>query len=293
MKQVFAHTATNSILTSIDMLILEGAQETDVMPRFAESDSTDLDEKKNTAKTRKSVTSDSRVLQQPSFVLHSYPYKETSVIVDLFSRDYGRVALVAKGAKRPHSRLRNVLQSFQPLTVGWSGKSEMRTLTSAEWVGGMLPLEKTALLCGFYLNELLVKFLLRDEPSSMLFNLYVSTINQLAHNESALVILRKFEVALLRTSGLIGDLSFCDEHKMCVSIDRQYVVDPVTGIRLARASDNLPLVSGKTLFDMQNEDYSDPSTQHQSKKLLRYLLSHHLHGHVLNTRQILMDLQRL
>src|SRR5689334_3379961 len=98
------------------------------------------------------VTREMRISSQPGFVLHSYPYKETSLIVELFSRDYGRVPLVAKGAKRPHSKLRGVLQTFQPLSVSWSGKSEVRTLTGAEWVGGMLPLEKSALLCGFYLN---------------------------------------------------------------------------------------------------------------------------------------------
>src|SRR6478672_8479831 len=139
-----------------------------------------------------------RIANEPGFVLHSYPYKETSLIVDLFSRDYGRVTLVAKGAKRPHSRLRGVLQTFQPLSVAWSGKSEMRTLTGAEWVGGMLPLEKSALLCGFYLNELLVKMMARDDAHPALFDHYVSTLNQLAHKEPAHIVLRKFELALLR-----------------------------------------------------------------------------------------------
>ncbi len=79
-----------------------------------------------------------------------YPYRETSLIVDVLSRDHGRLSLVAKGAKRPHSALRGVLQTFQPLSLSWSGRSEMRTLTAAEWVGGMLPLAGDALLCGFY-----------------------------------------------------------------------------------------------------------------------------------------------
>ena len=81
-----------------------------------------------------------RVVNQPAFVLHSYPYKETSLIVEVFSRDFGRVPLIAKGAKRPHSQLRGVLQTFQPLQLGWTGKSEVRTLTIAEWIGGLLPL---------------------------------------------------------------------------------------------------------------------------------------------------------
>ena len=83
---------------------------------------------------------DGRVTGQPAFVLHSYPHKETSLIIDVLTRDHGRIALVAKGAKRPHSQLRGVLQTFQPLQAGWTGKSELRILTGAEWVGGMLPL---------------------------------------------------------------------------------------------------------------------------------------------------------
>ncbi|MFL6705486.1 MAG: DNA repair protein RecO, partial [Paraburkholderia graminis] len=90
--------------------------------------------------------SEYRIAEQPAFVLHSYPYRETSLIVDVLSRDHGRLALVAKGAKRPHSALRGVLQTFQPLALSWSGKSEVRTLTGAEWVGGMLPLTGDALL---------------------------------------------------------------------------------------------------------------------------------------------------
>jgi DNA repair protein RecO (recombination protein O) len=82
-------------------------------------------------------------------------------------------------------------------------------MTGADWVGGMLPLERSALLCGFYLNELLVKFLVRDEPHTALFEQYVSTLNLLAHDEPASVVLRQFELALLRESGLLGDLTFC------------------------------------------------------------------------------------
>jgi DNA repair protein RecO (recombination protein O) len=249
----------------------------------------------STAKPREKriLQKDIRCLHQPGFVLHSYPYKETSLILDVFSRDYGRVALVAKGAKRPHSQLRNVLQSFQPLNLGWSGKSEIRTLISAEWVGGMLPLEKSGLLCGFYLNELLLKFLLKDAPHAALFKHYVSTLSQLAHNEPAQIVLRKFELALLTESGLIGDLSICTLTKTRLITDLYYVLEPENGARPARASDNIPRVLGKTLLDMCDENYSDTTTQLQSKILMRFLLTHHLHGIPLNTRQILIDLQKL
>ncbi|MFZ6813045.1 DNA repair protein RecO [Undibacterium sp. Rencai35W] len=247
----------------------------------------------STARPVRIVTKDIRIFGQPGFVLHSYPYKETSLIIDVFTRDYGRLALVAKGAKRPHSQLRNILQTFQPLTMAWSGKSDIKTLSAAEWVGGMLPLEKSALLCGFYLNELLVKFLVRDEPHLELFDQYVSTLNQLAHNEPALTVLRKFEHTLLQQSGLVGDLTRCTLTQMAVFPQENYVVDPERGARPARVADTSPRVKGKTLLDMRAGDYQDPTTQSQSKMLMRFLLAHHLHGASLNTRQILIDLQNL
>ena len=236
---------------------------------------------------------DGKVTGQPAFVLHSYPHKETSLIVDVFTREYGRIALVAKGAKRPHSQLRGVLQTFQPLQAGWTGKSELRILTGAEWVGGMLPLEKTALLCGFYLNELLVKLLARDDPHPVLFDHYVATLNQLAHNEPAPIVLRKFERALLKETGVAADLTRCTGTRQAVEAGQVYVVDPERGPRPARAADAWPKITGKTLLDMEREEYADAATQAQSKLLMRFLLAHQLGGATLNTRQILIDLMQL
>jgi DNA repair protein RecO (recombination protein O) len=234
-----------------------------------------------------------RISGQPGFVLHSYPYKETSLIVDLFTRDHGRIGVVAKGAKRPLSRLRGVLQTFQPLAVTFSGKSELRTLIDAEWVGGMLPLERNSLLCGFYLNELLVKLLARDDAHPALFDHYVATLNQLAHGEPAPIVLRKFETALLKETGVAATLSHCAGTGTPVAPEQLYVVDPERGPRPAGAHDIWPAVRGQTLLDMEHEDYRDGTTQAQSKQLMRFLLSHHLGGAPLNTRQILIDLMQL
>lgn len=234
-----------------------------------------------------------RIHGQPAFVLHSYPYKETSLIVDVFSRDHGRVALVAKGAKRPHSTLRGVLQTFQPLSVSWSGKTEVRTMTGAEWIGGLLPLEKSALLCGFYLNELMVKLVARDDPHPLLFDHYVVALNQLAHDEAAPIVLRKFELALMRQTGVAGDLTRCIATGERVLADAVYVVDPERGPRPANTADQWPRVLGATLLDMERDEYADVTTQLQSKFLMRFLLAHHLGGAQLNTRQILIDLMQL
>lgn len=234
-----------------------------------------------------------RVVNQPGFVLHSYPYKETSLIVEIFARDHGRIPLMAKGAKRPHSMLRGVLQTFQPLQLAWSGKAEVRTLVSAEWVGGLLPLERSALLCGFYLNELLVKLLARDDPHPALFDRYVAALNQLAHDEPAAIVLRQFELALLKETGISGNLGELARSGQPVEPDRYYVVEPEQGPREAQPADTAPVVAGKTLLDMERGDYADPATQQQSKFLMRYLLAYHLGGVPLNTRQILIDLLQL
>lgn len=234
-----------------------------------------------------------RINGQPGFVLHSYPYKETSLIVDLFTRQFGRIGVVAKGAKRPHSQLRGVLQTFQPLSMSWSGRNELRTLIDAEWVGGMLPLERTALLCGFYLNELLVKLLARDDPHPALFDQYVDTLNQLAHDEPAQIVLRKFERALLKETGVAADLSRCAPSGEAVEAGVDYVVDPERGPRRWRQADTWPVVDGATLLDMEAGRYDDPQTQAQAKQLMRFLLAHQLGGAPLNTRQILIDLMQL
>ena len=238
--------------------------------------------------------SEYRIAEQPAFVLHSYPYRETSLIIDVLSRDHGRLALVAKGAKRPHSALRGVLQTFQPLALSWSGKSEVRTLTGAEWVGGMLPLAGDALLCGFYVNELLVKFCAREDPHPQLFHHYVVTMTRLAHDEPPVQVLRSFERVLLRETGYAMSLDRTVARKAVVAEGR-YVFDPERGVR--EASDEWPVqwpvVSGQTLLDMEKDDYHRVQTVAQSKTLMRFLLNTYLGGTPLATRQILIDLQNL
>jgi len=211
-----------------------------------------------------------RVLDEPGFVLHSIPYKETSLILDVFTRSHGRLALIAKGAKRPHSSLRPVLQRFQPLLISWSGKSELRTLTKSEWVGGSPALVGDALLCGFYLNELLVKFLAREDAYEVLYDQYAQTIYALSQIiDSGADIeqtLRPFELALLRETGYAAALDHCVETQT---------------------------LTGFALEAMAKGDFSDIETLSQSKQLMRFLLGIHLQDQVLTTRQILIDLKKI
>ncbi|AJY13592.1 DNA repair protein RecO [Burkholderia dolosa] len=276
---------TNDALTSTEDAVTAGANDAS-LPAPPEPP--------RKARRASSRTSDFRVAEQPAFVLHSYPYRETSLIIDVLTRDHGRLALVAKGAKRPHSALRGVLQTFQPLLLSWSGKSEVRTLTGAEWVGGMLPLGGDALLCGFYANELLVKFCAREDSQPPLFNHYVLTLTRLAHGEPAVQVLRSFERVLLRETGYAMALNRTVARR-AVEPDRRYVFDPERGVR--NADDDVPshwpVVSGQTLLDMEQDDYHRAQTVAQSKTLMRFLLNTYLGGATLATRQILIDLQNL
>src|SRR5512143_20727 len=117
---------------------------------------------------------------QAAYVLHTYAYRETSLIVEALTEAHGRVALVARGAKRPRSELRGLLQGFQPLLLSWSGHHELKTLHTAEWRGGLPLIAGSALLCGFYLNELLLKLLPREDPHARLYAMYEAALGELA-----------------------------------------------------------------------------------------------------------------
>jgi DNA repair protein RecO (recombination protein O) len=138
---------------------------------------------------------------EPAFVLHTYPYRETSIIVEALTATRGRVALVARGARRPRSDLRGVLQSFQPLTLSWTGAGELKTLARAEWRGGLPLLTGSALLCGFYLNELLLKLVPREDAHPRLFDDYEAALRDLASGAEQAPVLRCFELRLLAELG--------------------------------------------------------------------------------------------
>ena len=141
-----------------------------------------------------------RVHETPGYVLHATAWRETSLIVQAFSRDHGWVTLVAKGAKRPHSVLRPALSVFQPLLLSWSGGTEVKTLTRAE-CAGVHPLPGPAMMSCWYMNELMFRLLPREDPHPGLFDAYVIALQQLAAGQTAAGALRKFEWTLLKETG--------------------------------------------------------------------------------------------
>jgi DNA repair protein RecO (recombination protein O) len=231
---------------------------------------------------------------QPGFVLHSRAYRESSLIVEVFTRDHGRLALMARGARRPKSALRGILLSFQPLLVSWSGRGEMRTLTRAEWNGAYRPLRGQGLICGFYLNELLLKLTARDDPHERLFEAYGETLAALGAGAEPSPVLRRFEMCLLSELGYAVILDRDVEHGEPVARERSYVYVVERGpVSAAGAPGTGVELSGQTLLDMQSGDFTRAATQQQSKLLMRTLINHCLGNQVLHSRQLLRDLQDL
>jgi DNA repair protein RecO (recombination protein O) len=232
---------------------------------------------------------------QPGYVLHTYPFRETSLVVEAYTRGAGRVALVARGARRPRSSLRGLLLAFQPLLLWWTGKSELHTLVRAEWRGAYQPLRGSALICGFYVNELLLKLLARHDPHEALFDVYAGTLRALALESDHAGTLRSFEKKLLSELGYALILNEDVETGQPVAAERTYTYLVERGpVALgAEQAPNGVELAGQTLLDMQRDDYASPLTQQQSKALMRMLINHLLGDQVLHTRQLLRELQQL
>ena len=236
------------------------------------------------------ATPNHRQENQRVYILHTYPFKETSLIAEVFTEKFGRIPLVAKGARRPRSSIRGMLQSFQVLLANWSGKSELKSLNGLEWCEKLTILEGDALMCGFYLNELMMRLLPRDEPYTELFDFYHETILALSECRELTITLRRFELKLLQALGYAVSLDH-DEDSNPIIPDKIYRYEAEYGACDLTKTDHGIKVLGKTLLDMASDQYIDKETQQQSKQLMRYLLGFYLGDKPLHSKQLFVDLQ--
>jgi DNA repair protein RecO (recombination protein O) len=227
---------------------------------------------------------------QDIYILHTYPFKETSLIAELFSKNHGRIPVVAKGARRPRSSLRGMLQSFQLLQATWSGRGEMKTLHNIEWCDKFLQVDGNALICGFYINELIIRLLPREDSHKKLFDFYHHTMKVLAGGINLEVALRRFELRLLQELGYEVPLKE-DESGELIIADKLYVYEVEYGPSELSKTNNGVKILGQTLLDMAEDEYKEDNTQLQSKQLMRYLISHYLGDKPLNSRKLFTNLQ--
>lgn len=246
-----------------------------------------------------------RVLHEPAFVLHRYDWSETSLILEVFTRHYGRIALVAKGAKRPSSNFRPVLLPLQPLNIGYSGDAEVGTLKGAEWSGGLAMPSGDALLSGYYINELLMRLLARDDPHEALFDAYTACV-QLLNDPDLPAALRAFELMLLREIGLLPALDSSSHTLNALSDGVEYCLVAESGLRERGAQDPAGLLAGSWRALQTVLDDAAPFTATRSvcselayaeksalKLQLRSLLHYHCGTQTLRTRQLMVDIQGL
>jgi DNA repair protein RecO (recombination protein O) len=235
---------------------------------------------------------------EPAFVLHSYAYKETSLIVEAFTRHRGRVGLLARGARRPRSAMRGNLLAFHPLRLSWTASAELGTLLAVEWSGGQGALAGLGLMCGFYVNELLLRLLPREDPHERLFDAYAETLARLAANAEHAATLRGFELRLLAELGYAAPLDRDADTGRPVEAGRRYAYAPergplaINGVRAEASGDELTL-AGQTLLDMSRNDFSRAETREEARRLMRRLIAVRLSGQALHTREMLRELQDL
>jgi DNA repair protein RecO (recombination protein O) len=231
-----------------------------------------------------------RVWLAPAFVLHQYPYRDTSRIVEAFTGEYGRLTLFARGANGSKSSFKGVLRPFQRMLVSWSGKGEACQLVAAEIDGPATRLAAERLMSGFYLNELLLKLTERRDPHPEIFLSYAACVQALCDGEVEEAALRCFEKRLLIDLGYGLELTRTSDGAP-VDRNEHYRFAPQSGLQRC-AADAPGAVRGQSLADLQAESFGDARAMRDAKRLLRAAIDACLDGRSLKSREVALALRR-
>ena len=229
-----------------------------------------------------------RVGLNPSFILHRRPYRETSLLLDVFSRDYGRLNMVARGVRRKGNQRSELIQPYQCLQIAWSGKGELMTLTNVEPDKPPYVLTGQNLLAGFYVNELLVRMLHLHESHPELFEIYENSLSRLASkNLQQQVVMRIFEKHLLLNTGYGLVLDHDVIQKTGIDAETEYFYQADRGPSVTRPDSNdFVKLSGKTLIALDHEELDNEITIREAKLLMRYILTGLLGARPLASRDL-------
>ena len=228
-----------------------------------------------------------RVDLERALVLHTRPWRETSLLVEVFSRGHGRLGLIARGARRPRSRMRALLQPFIPLLLSWRGRGELATLTGAETEGTALPLVGSATIVGFYVNELLLRFLHRHDPEPTLFEHYRAALDGIARTSDPEPDLRIFEKRLLQAVGYALELEREATSGAAIEPEGRYRYTTDAGPeRWSSDRSSGVFVSGSTLLALAREQLADRRSLKEAKYLMRAIIDAHCGGRILASRRL-------
>lgn len=229
-----------------------------------------------------------RISQQPSYILHYRLYRETSLLLDVFTEKYGRISLLARGARKGRLNLRSILQPFQPLLLSWQGKGELMTLTAAETNGVSRPLHGTCLFSGFYLNELLFRMLPKEDPHPRLYTIYQQTLLELQSRTLQQKTLRLFEKKLLEELGYGISLQHDFSTGKQIVAEANYQFHPEQGFKqIDELRDESRICfKGKSLLAFADEQLHDEESLRDAKQLMRLAFAELLGGKPLQTRKL-------
>lgn len=238
------------------------------------------------------MSSSRRIQQEPAWLLHHRPFRDSSRIVDILSRDHGRLSLVARGSRSAKSRLRGILRPFMPLQMSWVIRSDLGTLTGAEMDGAPISLLGDALMSGYYVNELLLNLMHRHDPQPEIFDAYRNTINDLAGNSDVAITLRRFEMALLQLLGYALNLHHDSVAQASLKDDARYEYRVEQGPVRVEDREGHMVFYGKQLLQIGQQKFEDPDVLKDAGRLLREVIGFHLGGKELKSRKVLMELRR-
>lgn len=218
---------------------------------------------------------------EPAYVLHRRPYRDSSLIINLFTLNHGRISVVARSARGLKSRYKGKLEMFSPLLVSWVGRRELKTLGDVELNGMPTTFSGDTLLCGFYLNELLLRLLEHEDPYPNLFRAYQKTLDTFKMKEHLQATLRCFEKKLLHELGY--GLSF-----LKIEPENYYQYFPNRGFERCETVDEQGAVfSGNSLIALRDECFQDSVSLSDAKRLMRMVLSQHLGNKPIKSRELL------
>lgn len=236
-----------------------------------------------------------KVEQQPAYVLHARPFSETSLLVDFFTKQHGRLMLLAKGARasRARGRSRGVLLPFKPLLASWAGKGQLPTLTSVEQREPAADMTGPPLASGFYMNELLLRLLHRHDSHEALFEQYHLAIRQLAKAQPPRRVLRIFEKKLLEHIGFGVVLDHDVETMEPISTKRHYHYVLEKGPVCAAPLGGYALtISGSTLCALREEHFPSDTELREAQHLTRTLIERQLNGRALRSRRVIIEMNK-
>lgn len=228
---------------------------------------------------------------EPAYVLHTMAWQETSQILEVLTRQHGRIGLVARGARRPKSRWRSVLQPFMPLRLSWSGRGSLHTLTAAEPAGFTTALSGLPVMGAFYLNELIISLTRRGDPHPELFAAYAAALAELRTGADPEPALRRFELALLGEVGYGLNLGEDAGNHTVLDPAASYEYRLEAGPVPAEAGSGPLVFHGRHLLAISRGELEEQQVLQAAKRLLRVVLAHHLDGRILKTRQVLATMR--